>query len=276
MGVSALSLCICTLDRPTELARCLATLHEGTQLPAEVLVSDDSPAPEPTRAVCARYERVRYMRGPGQGLAAKRNQLLDEARGTHILFTDDDVTFPSDFIAKAHDVMARMTPRRIVTGFTINRWADGRSEKIPPRNPDFWGHQTRLMQDDPRSISMNATIFPATLFSEVRFDPRLVYGAEEIDLARHALSIAYAIEYTDEMYTDHHPPTARRDYQTTRIIEGLRLFATTKAYWRYAALAPLQLVGAAVKRPEFSLREAIGAVGLALRLGLSATGGTST
>jgi GT2 family glycosyltransferase len=271
-----LSLCIGTLDRASELARGLATLHAGSKLPDEVLVSDDSAEPAPTRAVCDRYERVRYLRGPGAGLGMKRNQLVDEAKGTHILFTDDDVTFPPDFIATAYRVIAAMRPRSVVTGFTINRGSNGRSEKIPPHNPDFWGLQRLPVTDDVRAISMNATLFPASLFREVRFDPRLIYGAEEIDLVRHALSLGYRIEYTEELYTDHHPSEERRDYQATRITEGSRLFATAKAYWcyerapakavLYAVLAPLQLVGGALRRRDTPVREAFAAVGLAARL----------
>jgi GT2 family glycosyltransferase len=273
-----LSLCIGTLDRPSELARCLATLHAGSRLPDEVLVSDDSPDPEPTRAVCERHERVRYLRGPGAGLASKRNQLVDAATGTHILFTDDDVTFPADFIATAYRVMARMTARSVVTGFTVNRWGDGRSEKVPPHNPDFWGVQRLPVDGEARAISMNAALIPAGLFREVRFDSRLVYGSEEIDLVRHALSLGYWIEYTEELYTDHHPPQERRDYQSVRITEGLRLFATAKAYWcyehargkalLYAVLAPLQLLGAGLRRRD--VREVLAAVTLAGRLAVLA------
>jgi GT2 family glycosyltransferase len=272
-GVS-LSLCIGTLERPSELARCLESLHAGTRLPDEILVSDDSPDPEPTRAVCSQYPKVRYLRGPGAGLAIKRNQLVDAARGTHILFTDDDVTFPHDFIASAHRVIRRMQPRTVVTGFTVNHWKDGHSEKVPPHNPDFWGLQRLPIEKEPRALSMNATLFPANLFGELRFDPRLIYGSEEIDLARHARALGYRIEYTEELYTDHHPPDERRDYQSVRITEGLRLFATAKAYWcyeraraktvAYVVLASVQLVVGALRR--HCLREALAAIALAGRL----------
>jgi hypothetical protein len=106
---------------------------------------------------------------------------------------------------------------------------------------------------------------------------RRVHGAEEIDLARHALSLDYRIEYTEGLYTDHHPSEERRDYQAVRITERLRLFATTKAYWCnerapakavvYAALVSLRLVRGAVRRDA---REAFGGIALAARLALAA------
>ena len=278
-----LSLCICTLDRPLELARCLSTLHAGSRLPDEILVADDSPDPEETQAVCSRYSGVRYLRGPGAGLAAKRNQLLGEVSGTHIIFPDDDVTFPPDFITRVYTLMTRMNSRALVTGFNINHWADGRSEKVLPHNPDFWGHQKLSLGDEPRAITMNATVLPASLFRHARFDERLVYGSEEIDLARQALSLGYSIEYSEELYIHHHPPEVRRGYQSTRIVEGLRLFATTKAYWRYerapvkaliyAVLAPLQMIASAIRRRDTPARDVVGAVALAAKLGVSSIAG---
>jgi GT2 family glycosyltransferase len=278
-----LSLCICTLDRPVELARCLSTLHAGSRLPDEILVADDSPDPEKTQSLCAQYSRVRYLRGPGAGLAAKRNQLLGEVSGTHILFPDDDVTFPPDFIARVYTIIDGMNPRSLVSGFNINHYPDGRSEKVLPHNPDFWGHQKLSLGDEPRAITMNATVLPASLFRHARFDERLIYGSEEIDLARQALALGYSIEYSEELYIDHHPPEVRRDYQSTRIVEGLRLFATTKAYWRYerapvkafiyAVLAPFQMIASAMRRRDTPARDVVGAVALAAKLGMSSVAG---
>jgi GT2 family glycosyltransferase len=276
-----LSICICTFDRPAELRRALDTLMAGTRQPDEVLVSDDSPDPEPTRAVCARHSIVRYMRGPGAGLPAKRNQLIDEATGTHIHFPDDDVTFPPGFVAAAYAAMERMDTRTILTGYTIDHHPDGRTEVVPPHDPDFWGLQRLQVSSEPRSLSMNAAIFPAAVFDVLRFDNRLTYGAEEIDFARRLLVAGFRIEYTDELYTHHHPPAVRRDYQTRRVVNGLRLFATGKAYWgyeraplkaaAYAVLAPLQLLGNAMRtRDRAALREAVAAIGLAARLTLAA------
>jgi GT2 family glycosyltransferase len=278
-GDRTLSLCIPTLDRPRELSRCLASLHAGSMLPDEVLVSDDSPDPGPTRSVCREYERVRYLRGPGAGLATKRNQLIDASTASHVLFTDDDVTFPADCIATAYRLIRGMSPRTVISGFTVNHRPDGRSEKVPPHDPDFWGIQRLPIGAEPRAVSMNAALLPADLFREARFDPRLVYGAEELDLVRHALSVGYRIDYREDLYTDHHPPDEHRDYQTTRMTEGLRLYATAKAYWSYerarakavayAVLAPFQLLGGGWRRGD--ARGALGAIGVAARLTLGAT-----
>ena len=58
------------MGRPEILRRCLASLCAGHLLPDEIIVSDDSRAPEAVEAVCRDFPRIRYSRGPRRGLCA--------------------------------------------------------------------------------------------------------------------------------------------------------------------------------------------------------------
>jgi GT2 family glycosyltransferase len=92
------SVVIPTYDRHETLAACLARLAPGAQaLDAaqyEVIVSDDARRSATRRFLAERFPWVRYTPGPARGPAANRNHGAAEARGTWLVFTDDD-TLPS-------------------------------------------------------------------------------------------------------------------------------------------------------------------------------------
>ncbi len=93
----SLSVAICTKDRPERLARCLASLdrlasHPQETLPQEILVVDNAPSDEQTRALVAARPGVRYVCEPRPGLNFARNRALHEATGALLAFLDDDVT----------------------------------------------------------------------------------------------------------------------------------------------------------------------------------------
>ena len=86
-----ISIVICTRNRPTLLERCLASVV-SLQYPAfEVIVVDNAPDDEATRAAAARF-RARYVREDRPGLDWARNRGIAEARNDIIAFTDDDAT----------------------------------------------------------------------------------------------------------------------------------------------------------------------------------------
>jgi GT2 family glycosyltransferase len=88
----AVSVAVCTRNRPDDLAECLGSiLAAGGSRPAEVLVVDNCPPDDRTHAVVSGLDGVRYVREPVAGLDMARNRALDEARGEWIAFVDDDV-----------------------------------------------------------------------------------------------------------------------------------------------------------------------------------------
>jgi GT2 family glycosyltransferase len=88
----AVTVAICTRNRPDDLAECLrSVLATGGTRPAEVLVVDNCPPDDRTREVVSRLDGVRYVREPVAGLDMARNRALEEARGEWIAFVDDDV-----------------------------------------------------------------------------------------------------------------------------------------------------------------------------------------
>lgn len=88
------SVVIPTYDRHETLAACLDRLAPGAQtLDAtryEVVVSDDARRAATRAFVAERFPWARYVAGPARGPAANRNHGAAQARGTWLVFTDDD------------------------------------------------------------------------------------------------------------------------------------------------------------------------------------------
>lgn len=81
---------VCTRDRPDDLKRCLDGLMDLPDDGQELLVVDNAPGTDATRALVASYPKVRYVREDRPGLDCARNRALREARGEIVAFTDDD------------------------------------------------------------------------------------------------------------------------------------------------------------------------------------------
>jgi glycosyltransferase involved in cell wall biosynthesis len=260
-----ISLCICTMNRPKELDRCLSSIFQGTKIPNEVIVSDDSPNPRSTEAIAANYPVVIYQAGPRRGLSANRNACIHRATSSHLIFIDDDVQVPPNFIATAQNLI-NAAARTLITGYEINHSGAGQPQeqgrKVVPHNADFWGVQRLPISHQYRSIVINATIFPRALFAQAKFDEQLRYGCDEIDMARHATALGYGIVYCDELYVHHYPSPVNREHYK-RFIHASRFYTTTKAYWYYdrslfkafvyLLLAPLQLTASGLKKGDLSI-----------------------
>ncbi len=87
----ALSVAICTHDRAPLLQRALASVAAQRAHVHEVIVVDNAPSDDATRAmVRAQFPTVHYTCEPVQGLDFARNRALGVATGDVVLFLDDD------------------------------------------------------------------------------------------------------------------------------------------------------------------------------------------
>jgi len=91
MGMSALTVAVCTHNRPRQLARALASLMEQAPPPAEVLVVDNAPSDDTTRRLIEeQFPSIRYLRERIPGLDFARNLALASATQEVVAFLDDD------------------------------------------------------------------------------------------------------------------------------------------------------------------------------------------
>jgi GT2 family glycosyltransferase len=110
--MTSVSVVVSTHNRAASLERTLATLVGQSGAPAnwELIVVDNA-SRDSTRSVVASYEasipNLRYVYEGELGLSAARNRGVAEAAGDIIVFTDDDVLAPPDWLAELVGALER-------------------------------------------------------------------------------------------------------------------------------------------------------------------------
>ena len=241
----AVSVCICTRNRPRELLTVLRSIERSVVPVHQVVVSDDSTCGETQRQVRESARHVTYLTGPHAGLGANRNLAAGAATGDLLLFLDDDCQLDEHFLTHALARLRGEDHRTIVTGRETKH-----GSLVAPRAQTFLGYQARPYRvgEAMTSVVINSTLWPLALFDEIRFDQQLVYGYDEVDLASRATAIGYKIVPCSEAI-NHHTPAAANRSMYERYVEASRIYVTHKRYrlterrpWK----ARVFLVGAAV------------------------------
>ena len=114
-----LTVAIATRNRPEALGNCLDALLMGAQLPAEIVVVDQSEGEATRQAVDARQSTevtLRYVRHLGQGLGAAQNLAVAHAAGPIVAVTDDDCVPALDWVAGIAQLFSRPGGIDVVTG----------------------------------------------------------------------------------------------------------------------------------------------------------------
>lgn len=256
------SICICTRNRPQELGRALASVAQSSLAPCQVVVADDGDGDGVASLVAAEELEITYVRGPRRGLGANRNAALAAATGSHLLFLDDDAALGDDFLAKMNRHLEELPPdrrgRSILTGVELN---SGKS--VRPNEQGLLGFQSRPYRpgEPLRTVVINAALFPRALFEQVRFDPSLQYGFDEVDLTTQAVALGFPIVPCFDAANLHFPsPIGREQYGSAA--SAARLYITLKRRrwtegsplraWAGFAVAGGHLYLASIRRLGFS------------------------
>ncbi|HEX4505422.1 MAG TPA: glycosyltransferase [Alphaproteobacteria bacterium] len=221
------TVCIPTRNRPEDLAECLDSIAASTVPVAEIVVSDDSTDDRTRELVAARYPHVKYVFGPRRGLGPNRNSAISAASGDWILFLDDDARLGSDFLTEMMKARYSNPDRKLIfTG--IEKQVKG---LVFPNDQTFLGFQ-KLPYGSKKIVNtvvINATLFPASLFKEMLFDPRLIYGYDEVDIASCARGAGFRIVLAPSAVNLHFPSPVNRDYYSPHT-ESARIYVTFKRY----------------------------------------------
>lgn len=229
-GIPAISVCICTRNRPEELHQALTSVSQSYFIPGQVVVSDDSDDDRAASIVAKATHQIPvvYTRGPRLGLGANRNHVLSLATGEYVLFLDDDAELGRDFLGEMRDYLKRIDAERrtktIITGAEIQ---SGRT--ITPSKQGLLGFQSSpyRLGESLQTVVINAALFPRGLFDHVQFDPQLIYGCDEVDITTQAVALGYEIVpcFTAVNY-HHHSPLGRSEYRS--FTDASRLYVTLK------------------------------------------------
>jgi GT2 family glycosyltransferase len=113
------SVVIATYDRPDALRECLSSLSEQkTTHSIEIIVVDNHPASGLTASVVAEFPMVRKIDEVRAGLSFARNAGFAASKGEILVCTDDDVTFPPDWLENLLEPFDR-SDVMLVTGHVL-------------------------------------------------------------------------------------------------------------------------------------------------------------
>ena len=91
------SVCVPFLSNESFLIELLQSLEAFAHVDMEVLISQDSPVSEPVKEAISNRLNVRWLRGPGIGIAANWNHCIAEATGDYIILFHADDTVRSNY-----------------------------------------------------------------------------------------------------------------------------------------------------------------------------------
>jgi GT2 family glycosyltransferase len=267
---------ICTMNRPRELRRCLASIASSGPQPSEIIVSDDSPFGRETEAVCSAFPLVRYFNGPRRGLCANRNAVVGRTDADFVSLLDDDVVVSPDFLSRALGIVAKLPKRTLVTGTLI----DG-GRPVIPGNPSFLGFFGQPPNGHFKNINLTCNLLPRGALEEAGFDETISYGYEDMDLCARLLSRGYVIRHEPSLIATHLPParSAAVDRERFALSGRARFYTSVKRYLlyersvtkvgAYIVLAPIHRVLHAIKSGKwFDVPNAVTDMWFAVRASL--------
>lgn len=216
----AITVVVCTRDRPAELARCLAALGRLDYAPYDVVVVDNAPRDDAAARV-VRTTRCRYVREERPGLDRARNRGAAAARHDLIAYTDDDCEPDPGWLA---GLAAAFADPRIagVTGRILPASVETPAERLFQRYGDGMdkGETARELQWDRLSpfgriavqaagAGANMAFRRAALEAAGGFDPGLdlgtpARGAGDLDLFHRFLKAGFVLRYEPAAIVRHH------------------------------------------------------------------------
>lgn len=127
------SVLICSRGRPQLLLDTVRSVLDGTAVPAELIVIDQSAVPQPELTVMGEVRGclVRYVHSASAGLSRARNIGLRTARREVVVLLDDDMLVEHTWLATLLGGLAA-GPRCVATGRVLAAPDEGRGSAVPP------------------------------------------------------------------------------------------------------------------------------------------------
>ena len=227
-GFPPSSLIICSRNRSSLLSEAIESILNGLEVPEEIIVIDQSDAPDEKLAATSteRRSKIRYQWTKPLGLSHARNLGIKAARNDWLIFTDDDVFVTPDWFRMLQRAFVDPSERVVVTGRVLavpDHHGAGFAPSIKEdENPAVY--EGRVGQD---VLYSNNMAFHISAVAEIGdFDERLGPGtrfpsAEDNDLGFRLLEAGYRIVYAPEAVLYHRAWRTDQDFLALRRSYGI-------------------------------------------------------
>ncbi len=201
---------VCSRDRRDLLHDAVSRVLEMERLPDELVVVDQSEAPDPRLEVlaAARGVALRYEWARDRGLSRARNRGLEVATGDVVAMTDDDVLVDADWLAGVVDALVAEGPRCVVTGLVRPGQPEQPGAWAPSTTTDPVPHRWSGTTDLDPLYPCNLAMWRSAWLEVGPFDERLGAGtdlpaAEDNDFGHRALAAGFTIAYLPDVGVTH-------------------------------------------------------------------------
>jgi glucosyl-dolichyl phosphate glucuronosyltransferase len=243
----AVSVVICTYNRAADLAQTLDSLRHVT-LPragdAELIVVDNG-STDDTAKVAQSFSRtglpVRYVREARRGKGHAYNAGIAAARGRVLLFSDDDMRFPREWIEGMCTPIFAGDADAVAGGIRIGKHLE--RSWMQEMHRLFVGGETSSLTEKNFELQGGSMAVARSVLEKVpAFDPELGPGAEtglwsgeETLFSWQVLQAGYHITLRKEVCVEHHfdPNRLRREAFVARAIYSGRSRAYLTYHWQH-------------------------------------------
>lgn len=217
------SVIICSRERPCLLQDTVESVLAGDELPAEIVVVDQSAAPHPALSGWQGHGcRVRYIHSATKGLSRARNLAIRAASHELIVIIDDDMFVERAWLGALVRALQAEGPLTVVTGRVLPDEAAAAPGGFVPAlvtGEQVARYRGRLQKDVLAGGHMAA--YRRALEEAGGFDERLGAGsafpaADDNDLGFRLLESGYEIVYAPEAVVYHRAWRPRREYLAMR------------------------------------------------------------
>jgi GT2 family glycosyltransferase len=221
------SLILCSRNRPTLLADSVHSVLHGHEVPAELIIVDQSDVPHPTLGThgTGRACAIHYLWTLSRGVSRARNVGMAAAHHDLLVFTDDDILASATWFGRLARALRDAPARSVVTGAVVPVEEDTPGRFAPSTKCDERPavYEGRIGADV--LFSGNMAFYRGAVEEVGGFDQHLgpgtaFPGAEDNDLCYRLLEAGYRILYVPEAVLYHRAWRAERDYLRLRWTYG--------------------------------------------------------
>lgn len=279
--VDSISVILCTYNRAAALRHTfdlLALLRVPDGLRVEFVVVDNNSTDE-THEVCSAFTRsaqahVEYCFEPRPGLSHARNHGVRRARGDAVLFTDDDIDVPADWLQGYLSTYRRYDADAVFGRITPD-WGRGPPDWFHPKLGPIYGFldygDRELVVSSRRQefFGANFSVRRSVLEDVGAFDtslgrtPDSLYISEERKVFLELMNRRCTVVYNPELHVRH------------RVSDAMKSRSYVRKYYRDTAVSLVNMTPSGTTRtllgvPYYRIVEAVTAVAMFVPRSLTA------
>lgn len=242
--VETVSIILCSYNRADHLEETLQSLRRvfvPEDWTIELLLVDNASTdatPEVMRAFTHPQMNVRVLREEKQGVCYARNRGIEEAQGRVLLFTDDDVRFPDDWLARMATPILNDQADVIAGGVELAE--EIQKQWMTPRHRQLLASTEGIDPDRPERIVGANMAFSRRVFERIPgFNPEL--GPGQLGLGGETLlflqvkEAEFRVATAFDVVLEHHPDPSRLTWDgwDTAARKSGRAGAYRSYHWRH-------------------------------------------